>query len=404
MPILWVGISTKIKLKIQLKKLAIISTHPIQYNAPLFALMAETGEFELRVFYTWGEDAVNPKFDPDFGKVIEWDIPLLMGYSYQFTENFARKPGSHHFFGIDNPDLIQDIVSWGADVVWIWGWSFKSHLLAMRYFSGKIPVWFRGDSVSLSRPKGLKSLLRVVLLKWVYKHVDFAFHVGEHNKNYYLENGLDSDQLVLASHAIDNDRFVNSSISKEEIKQFRASLGFSENDFVVLFAGKLEPRKNPFYLREIWGNITSANVKLLIVGNGPLENELKAVCKSDYRIQFLDFQNQTQMPKLYQSCNALILPSVSETWGLAMNEAMASGIPVLASENCGGAIDLLQDNCGFIFPLNDAKLVANTIEKCYKDKELYVILKNKSQERIKEFSYEKILEAVNQQMRKQFPT
>ena len=385
-------------------KLAIISSHPIQYNAPLFALLAEKGEFELRIFYTWGEDAVKPKFDPDFGKVIEWDIPLLEGYTYQFVKNVAKQPGSHNFFGIDNPNLIEDIEEWGGDLVWIWGWSFKSHLKAMRYFSGKIPVWFRGDSVSLSSSKGLKSVLRRVFLKWVYLHVDLAFPVGEHNKNYYLELGLSENQLVLASHAVDNDRFSNSRISNDEVKQFRATWGLAENDFVILFAGKLEPRKNPFYLKEIWNYISSPNIKLLIVGNGPLENELKSLCKGDKRICFLDFQNQTQMPKLYQSCNALILPSLSETWGLAMNEAMASGIPVIASENCGGAIDLIQDDCGFIFPLNEAKLVANTIENWYNDKELYGNLKIMSQERIKEFSYEKIVEAVNQQMRKQFPS
>jgi glycosyltransferase involved in cell wall biosynthesis len=387
-----------------LKKLAILSSHPIQYNAPLFALMAERGEFELRVFYTWGEDSMKPKFDPDFGKIIEWDIPLLNGYSYQFVKNVSRKPGSHHFFGIDNPSLIDDVVEWGADVVWIWGWSFKSHLQVISYFYGKIPVWFRGDSVSLSTSKGLKRVFRRVLLEWVYRHIDLAFYVGEHNKNYYIEHGLTSEQLVLASHAVDNDRFINSRILHTEIKQFRENIGYAVTDFVILFAGKLEPRKNPFYLKEIWNYISSPNIKLLIVGNGPLENELREVCENDDRIQFLDFQNQTQMPKLYQSCNALILPSVSETWGLAMNEAMASGIPVLASENCGGAIDLIQDYCGFIFPLNDAKLVANTIEKWYKDNELYVNLKNKAQQRIKEFSYEKIIEAVNQQMQKQFPS
>ena len=386
-----------------MKKLAILSTHPIQYNAPLFALLAEKGEFELRIFYTWGENAVKPKFDPDFGKVIEWDIPLLEGYSYQFLKNVAKDSGSHHFLGIDNPHLIHDIEEWGADVVWIWGWSFKSHLKALRYFHGKISVWFRGDSVSLSSSTGLKSFIRRVFLKWVYSHVDLAFYVGEHNKNYFIENGLDSDQLVLASHAVDNDRFNNSPISNDELGQFRSSLGFSENDFVVLFAGKLEPRKNPFYLKEIWENITSANVKLLFVGNGRLEHELKAVCKNDDRIQFLDFQNQTQMPKLYQSCNALILPSVSETWGLTINEAMASGIPVLASEKCGGAIDLIQDDCGFIFPLNDPQLLANTIENWHDDEELYKNLKINAKQRIKEFSYEKIVEAVNQQMRKQFP-
>jgi glycosyltransferase involved in cell wall biosynthesis len=381
-----------------MKKLAIISSHPIQYNAPLFALMTEKGGFDLRVFYTWGEDAVKHKYDPDFGKVIEWDIPLLKGYSYQFVKNVAKQPGSHHFRGIDNPDLIQEIENWGADVVWIWGWCFKSHLLAMRYFCGKIPVWFRGDSVSLSRPKGLKGLLRRVFLKWVYSYIDLAFYVGEHNKNYFIENGLDSDQLVLASHAVDNNRFVNSTISNEEIKQFRASLGFVETDFVILFAGKLEPRKNPFYLKEIWEHIPSTNIKLLIVGNGPLENELKSLCKGDNRICFLDFQNQTQMPKLYQSCNALILPSVSETWGLVMNEAMASGIPVLASENCGGAIDLIYENCGFIFPLNNPKLVADTIENWCADKKLYMNLKIRSKMRIRDFSFEAIIEVVNREI------
>jgi glycosyltransferase involved in cell wall biosynthesis len=380
-----------------LKKLAIVSSHPIQYNAPLFALLAENGLFELKVFYTWGEESIKPKYDPDFGRIVEWDIPLIQGYQYQFVENVAKNTGSHHFFGIDNPSLIENIESWGADVVWVWGWSFRSHLKAIRYFKGKIPVWFRGDSISLTKNHGVKGVLRWFFLKWVYRHVDLAFCVGEHNKNYYLEHGLQSNQLVLASHAVDNLRFEKSQVSSEMIAAFRNQLGLLEPDFVVLFAGKLEPRKNPFYLKEIWENIASKNIKLLIVGNGPLELELKDKCKNDDRIVFLDFQNQTQMPKLYKSCNALILPSVSETWGLAINEAMASGIPVLASEFCGGAIDLIQENCGNIFALDNARAVAETIQSWATDEMLYLKMKEEVQIRIQEFSYPKIVEAVNVQ-------
>ena len=359
--------------------------------------MAEKGAFELRVFYTWGEDAVKPKYDPDFGKVIEWDIPLLQGYTYEFVQNVSKKPGSHHFFGIDNPHLIQDIEAWGADVVWVWGWSFKSHLKAMRYFSGKIPVWFRGDSVSLTKIKGIKNVLRKIFLNWVYRHVDLVFYVGEQNRKYYLEQGLRANQLVLAPHAVDNGRFEKSIVSTEEIKAFRSQVGFSESDFVILFAGKLEPRKNPFFLKEIWQHITSSDIKLLIVGNGPLENELKTKCKPDARIVFLDFQNQTEMPKLYQSCNALILPSVSETWGLAMNEAMASGIPVLASEFCGGAIDLIQGNCGSIFSLDNAAGVATTIANWKTNQDLYLKMKKEVRQRIQAFSYLNIVQSVNEQ-------
>jgi glycosyltransferase involved in cell wall biosynthesis len=359
--------------------------------------MDEISLFDLKVFYTWGEDSIKPKFDPDFNRVVEWDIPLLKGYQYQFVRNVAINPGSHHFFGIENPDLIQWIESWGADVVWVWGWSFKSHLKVIRYFHGKIPVWFRGDSISLTKIQGVKGVLRRVFLKWLYSHVDLAFYVGEHNKNYYLEHGLKSNQLVLAKHAVDNLRFEKSQVSNEMITSFRNQLGLLGSDFVVLFAGKLEPRKNPFYLKEIWENITSNNIKLLVVGNGPLELELKDKCKNDDRIVFLDFQNQTQMPELYKSCNALILPSVSETWGLAINEAMASGIPVLASEFCGGAIDLIQENCGSIFAFDNARAVAETIESWSTDHELYLKMKEEVQKRIQEFSYQKIVEAVNEQ-------
>jgi hypothetical protein len=84
------------------KRLAIITTHPIQYYAPLFKQLAQ--EVQLKVFYSWGAHSV-AKNDPGFGKTIEWDIPLLDGYQYAFENNVAKDPGSHHFRGIINPDF-----------------------------------------------------------------------------------------------------------------------------------------------------------------------------------------------------------------------------------------------------------------------------------------------------------
>ncbi|MGN6533252.1 MAG: glycosyltransferase family 1 protein, partial [Ginsengibacter sp.] len=84
-------------------RLAIITTHPIQYNAPLFSLLAKRNTINIKVFYTWGEKVLQDKFDPGFGKNINWDIPLLEGYDFQFVSNISADPGSHHFGGIDNP-------------------------------------------------------------------------------------------------------------------------------------------------------------------------------------------------------------------------------------------------------------------------------------------------------------
>ena len=72
-----------------MKRLAIVTTHPIQYNAPLFKLIQERGNIQIKVFYTWGKTALKNKFDPGFGKYISWDIPLLDGYEYSFEKNIS---------------------------------------------------------------------------------------------------------------------------------------------------------------------------------------------------------------------------------------------------------------------------------------------------------------------------
>ncbi len=378
-----------------MKKVAIISSHPIQYNAPFFALLSRQVDIDLKVFYTWGEDSMRSKFDPDFQKYIEWDIPLLEGYDYMFLRNTSQIPGSHHFKGIVNPDLNYEIEKWGADIVWVWGWAFDSHLRAMRYFKGKKEVWFRGDSTLLDEPNGLSLMkfLRRVFLKWVYQYVDKVFYVGTYNKLYFLKHGLKENQLLYAPHAIDNKRF--SDINGEKINEsfeWRYKLGFQDDDLVLLFAGKFEPRKNPLFLIELVQFIESVNVKLLIVGNGPMEYKLKHDLSNNNSVTFLDFQNQGFMPIIYRLADLYILPSKSETWGLAINEALASGTKVIASNFCGGAIDLINKDNGIIF---DPKTELNKVLKFInQEKKLLRKFKNKKSLLVGH-SYDEIIQIVN---------
>lgn len=353
----------------ELKRIAIITSHPIQYNAPLFELISREQEIEIMVFYTWGEASVGSKFDPDFGKKIEWDIPLLEDYNNTFVPNTSSDPGSHHFKGIINPSLHQEIEDWKPDVIWVWGWAFDSHLKAMRHFKGKIPIWFRGDSTLLDEPKGfsLKKIARRIFLTWVFRYVDKAFYVGTHNKAYYKKHGLKESQLVYAPHSVDNNRFSDESGAKTlRAMELRKEIGFSDSDFVLLFAGKFEPKKNPSFILKLSKQISSLSIKFLLVGNGILEGQLKSETRNDSRFVFLDFQNQSQMPILYRVADLFILPSLGpgETWGLAINEALASGTKVLASEFCGGAIDLINDENGLRFnPKTELMNVLNYMEE-----------------------------------------
>ena len=166
------------------KRLAIITTHPIQYHAPLFELLAKRGVVDICVFYTWGATVMDNKYDPGFNKDISWDIDLLNGYNFIFLENSAHDIGSHHFNGIINKDIISVIKDFKPDALLVFGWSFNSHLKAIRYFFRKLPIYFRGDSTLLDHQGYFRKYFRMVFLKWVYRHIDKAFYVGKRNYDY----------------------------------------------------------------------------------------------------------------------------------------------------------------------------------------------------------------------------
>ncbi|MCK7590226.1 glycosyltransferase family 4 protein [Subsaxibacter sp. CAU 1640] len=380
-----------------MKKLAIVTTHPIQYNAPWFRLLASRNNCDLKVFYTWSQSKDTVK-DRTFGREIKWDIPLLDGYDFEFVENVSKRPGSHHFFGIDCPDLISKIEMFNPDAILFFGWNFKSHLLAMRYFKGRTSVWFRGDSTLINESGGLKTKLRRIILKAVYSYIDKAFYVGEANKAYFLKHNLKNGQLVRAPHAIDNERFKDDQLKNYEEKaiEWRRALGYNDDDIVILYAGKFEPVKQ---LNILIRSVINANkrrsfpVKLLLVGNGPLENDLKNFAIDDPNIQFLGFQNQTQMPIVYRLGDIFCLPSRSETWGLAVNEAMASSRPVIFSDNVGSFEDVYVEGYnGFSFPHSDE----NNLQKLVEELDLKKILAMRcnSRNHIENFTMLKIVEAI----------
>lgn len=339
-----------------MKKLAIIITHPIQYYVPLFQLLAK--KCELKVFYTWGEKGAVAKYDPDFKQVVDWDLPLLQGYSFEFLTNTSINPGSHRFRGIVNPDLKQSLKLFDPSAILVYGWSYQSHLTLIRYFKGKIPIWFRGDSTLIAQQRGMKQFLRKWFLKWVYQHVDKAFYVGTANKAYFEAFGLKEAQLVFAPHAVDNLRFAKD--RTKEATELRQQFGIVTDEILILFAGKLEVKKNPEILLKAFLELDLEGVHLLFVGNGELEDSLKSekiLRQAQYdkkiSLHFLNFQNQTQMPVVYQTCDLFCLPSVSETWGLAVNEAMACGKAILVSDEVGCAIDLVKNGeNGYIFKSN----------------------------------------------------
>jgi glycosyltransferase involved in cell wall biosynthesis len=380
-----------------MSRLAIVTSHPIQYNAPIFKMLASQPHLDVKVFYTLGE-AYSTYKDKGFGKTISWDIPLLGGYRYEFLSNTSLKPGTSHFKGIINPTIIKSIEAYQPTAILIYGWSFMSHLKVMRYFKDKVPIYFRGDSTLLDEQKGIKVLLRRLVLTSVYKNIDKAFYVGTNNRQYFLQHRVKEQNLVFAPHAIDIERFGDDHAFAGESELIRSRLGIPAHHTVFLFSGKFENKKSPLLLIKAFKELNKKQVDLLLVGNGELENFLRSEAEGEGNIHFLPFQNQTKMPAIYRMADVFVLPSggPGETWGLSVNEAMACGLPVVVSNKVGCAVDLVMEGInGFIFEAGSQESLSEKLSvSVTKSKTELRSMGDASREIIKGWSFNNICSAI----------
>ncbi|MDF1722292.1 MAG: glycosyltransferase family 4 protein [Minwuia sp.] len=352
-------------------KLAILSSHPIQYNAPLFRTLASETDLDIQVFYCW-EGTAN-SLDHEFNRTVTLDIPLLDGYDWQMVENISDDPGTHHFRGIDNPAMIERITDWAPDAILVYGWAWRTNLAVMRHFHGRIPVLFRGDSTLISSQQAAwKRWLRRPLLTWVYRHIDLALSPGIRNREYLRTMGVPDRRIMTMPHAIDIDRFASTdTAARERARHARQALGIDDTAIVFLFAGKFVYRKQVDVLITAFARAqeSAKDIHLVLAGDGPDRAALMQQSAELPNIHFLGFRNQSEMPETYMMADVYVLPSVFETWGLGVNEALSAGCLAIASDMTGCAPDLLDGKpYGRVFRCGDADRLADAMLDLIRDR------------------------------------
>jgi len=388
-------------------RLLFITSHPVQYNAPLFSYLTKNSKYTIKVIYTLGNN-LNHVIDNGFGIRENWNIDLLSGYDYELVENTSSRPSSISYWGIKNPSLIDKIRKYNPGVIIVYGWKHQSHFSVLKYFHGKVPVIFRGDSTTLDDYSGfsLRSYFRFIFLQWVYRKVDFVLSPGTASDQYFLKSGLKQNQIIRAQHAIDNERFMYMSETEEkELLNLKSSLLIKENHVVFLFAGKFIDKKNPLLLVDAFGQLKKIenNVRLLLVGNGVLEKKIKErinrlPLQISSAITLLPFQDQHQIKLLYRVSNVFVLSSKGpqETWGLSVNEALACGIPVIVSDKCGSSKDLVKhEENGLIFESDNCQDLIQKMEMmCNND--FRNGLAAKATDSLKNYTYQSFKTALDQ--------
>jgi len=346
-------------------RLAIVTSHPIQYQAPWFRALAR--EVDVTVFFAWKQDAKG-QAAAGFGTEFEWDVPLLDGYEHEWLSNVSPSPNVDAYAGCDTPEIADRLARGRFDACLVNGWYLKSYVQAIRACQAqRIPLLMRGDSHLKTPRHPIVSVAKYVPYRWGLSRIDAHLVVGAANRRYLRHYGVPEDRLFFAPHFVENDRFAASADEARaagEALAIRASIDARPDTTVFLFAGKVIEKKRPVDFVAALAELGRRGIRAAgaVVGSGPLQPALDAQAReSGVDLRWLGFRNQTEIAACYAAADCLVLPSDGrETWGLVVNEAMACGIPAIVSDAVGCAEDLIEPGrTGEVYPVGDVAALAD---------------------------------------------
>jgi glycosyltransferase involved in cell wall biosynthesis len=391
-------------------KLAIVTSHPIQYYSPWFKYMSDY--VDLHVFYMH-QESKDEKLNGEFGISHDWDIDLLDGYKYIFLNNVSKNPSVNSFKGCDIPDIYIHIKEGKFDAVLVLGWYLKGFwqtILACKIY--KTPIMVRGDSQLSSNLPIIKKIIKKFIYTMMLRVFDIILYVGKNNRKYLKYYGVNDDKIHFCPHFIDQNFFYVKS-RNTNITLIRQNIGIDKDSYILLFVGKLIEKKRPLDILQAMNILTKQNiqVELILIGSGELENELKTYAEgnSKLKIHFLGFKNQTELPLYYSLADLLILPSdTGETWGLVVNESFATLTPAIVSDQVGCAPDLIDKGLtGDVFeccnPVDLAKKIKNFI-KNFNSNSVESNIQGKNRVYSMEYATNNLIEAINSLKVKSYET
>ncbi len=178
--------------------------------------------------------------------------------------------------------------------------------------------------------------------------------------------------------------------------EMRERLEVKDDEIMVLTIARLVEQKGIKYLIDAMDKIRNTNVKLIILGRGPKEKELKKQIKKlelEDKVKLVtDRLPAEDMPKMYAASDIFALPSLYEPFGLVVAEAMATGKPVVASR-IGGIPEVMGDRTGFLVKPRDSNELATKIALLASDEKLRKEFGKNARERVeKYFTWDKIAE------------
>ena len=217
-------------------------------------------------------------------------------------------------------------------------------------------------------------------IKNVLKDADGVFAVSNALKHEIVATGVVgiADKTKISWNSVDVDKFSlkNNDSFKKEFKL--------EDKPIVLFVGNLIKRKNVDSLLEA-KKIANSDYYLVVVGDGPLYKKLTKKVEDENIRDVIFTGSRGDVENIIPSCDLLILPSYSESFGLVLIEALACGKPVIGSD-VGGISEIINDDVGLLINPKKVSTIAKAIDKLVNDEDLRLILSMNARNRALDFS------------------
>ncbi|MFM7182757.1 MAG: glycosyltransferase family 4 protein [Verrucomicrobiales bacterium] len=345
-------------------KAGLFLSHPVQYHVCLWRGLAARSDLDVRVFY-FSDQGVNATMDPGFARLVEWDVPLLDGY----TSEFLRRDPVAQVTRSSIPEVDAFLAQNSFDVVFLHGYmhAYARQLLARRRKYG-YKVVMRGEFTDM-RPPGsspLKDVLRDVYLRWNYRKVDHFCPIGSDAIDHLRRMGVAESRMTLTPYSVDDGLIARQRATTERVEA-RKTLGLADDALLFLFSGKLIPRKQPLLLAEAAASLAhDPRLAVAYLGSGEQMAEVEARLRPvlGNRLILPGFVNQSELGRYFAAADVFVLPTAYDTWGLVVNEAMHWGLPCIVSDRTGCRRDLIAEGeTGFIHPWSDASALAALMQR-----------------------------------------
>ena len=374
-----------------MKKVAVITTHPIQYQIPLFRELTKNN-IDTHVFFASRHGVKSLKKDKEFNVKFNWDIGsnILKGYKSFFSRKQKYNIGD---FRLSYNKISSYLEKEKYDALIILGWNNLHYLKAFWYAKKyKIKTVLRVETNLKSNISFIKKYIKLLILKKFFKHFDFFLSIGKLNKNFYLHHGVNENKILDAPYFVDNNFFQNkknySLIKKNKLSDKK----------VVLFVGKLIDRKRPLDFLKL-ASLCSENKSFyfIMIGDGNLKKSCIQFIKKEKlnNVKIVGFLNQKQLSEYYSMGDLLVMTSDYETWGLTINEAMASNMPVICSNKCGAHIDMIENyKTGFTYPCGNILNLYKKLNLIFDNKILLAEMKKNIKNTISKYAVKNTVESI----------